>query len=640
MLPPPRSRRGPGPAGAFPPVADYGFLSDCETAALVTSRGAVEWLPVPRMDSASVFAAILDRDAGAFVLAPAGVTVPAARRYLPGTLVLETTWMTSSGWLTVKDALLMGSWGGEAHRPAWRRTPQDERAEHVLLRTATCTQGSVQLILDCAPSFAYGATPPRWRSDDATGAIRARGEDGDPELVLAGALRIGVDAGRAQARTTLRAGERTWLALAWCGGRPPADWAEADARLETTVDFWRRWLGQGRFPDHPWRNHLQRSAVVLKGLTYAPTGAVVAAATTSLPETPGGERNWDYRYTWLRDATFLLWGLATLGFGWEADAFFHFVADQCGVDAGDLQIMYGIDGERRLDERELDHLSGYDGARPVRVGNAAYDQAQHDVWGVVLDSIALHVEEHDAHLPGWLWPLVPKLVEGSLAHWRERDHGMWEVRGEPRHFTSSKLMCWVAVDRGARLARLRGEVELAATWEAAAAEIHADILAHGVDERGVFVQHYETRALDASNLLFGLLGFLPPDDARIRATVLAIADELTEDDLVLRYRVEETDDGLPGEEGAFVICSFWLVSALVEIGELARARDLCEKLLSYASPVGLYAEELDAHTGRHLGNTPQAFSHLAHQRGDARHRRRARAAPGGAGPRPDAWGDG
>jgi GH15 family glucan-1,4-alpha-glucosidase len=336
---------------------------------------------------------------------------------------------------------------------------------------------------------------------------------------------------------------------------------------------------------------------------------MMAAATTSLPETPRGERNWDYRYCWLRDSTFMLWALDTLGYDWEAGDFFAFLSDVVGEE-GRLQIMYGIGGERELTERTLDHLSGYEDARPVRVGNGAYDQRQHDAWGVLLDSFYIHIKSRDA-LTNELWRNIVAQVETTIESWREPDRGMWEVRGEPRHFTSSKVMCWVACDRGARLAELRGDFDLASRWQEAAREIHADVLANGVDERGVFTQHYDTTALDASNLLIPLLRFLPTDDDRVRATVNAIADELTLDGLVLRYKVEDTDDGLSGEEGTFAICSFWLVSALAEIGEISRARKLCQRLLSQASPLGLYAEELDVRSGRHLGNFPQAFTHLA-----------------------------
>jgi alpha,alpha-trehalase len=306
----------------------------------------------------------------------------------------------------------------------------------------------------------------------------------------------------------------------------------------------------------------------------------------------------------------MLWGLYTLGFDWEANDFFYFIADVAEAEEGTLQIMYGIDGDPRLPEETLDHLSGYEGARPVRVGNGAYNQEQHDVWGALLDSVYLHTKSRD-HLPERLWPMLKKQVQNALERWREPDRGIWEVRGPPQHFTSSKLMCWVAADRGARLAEIRDELDYAARWQSAADEIRADICDNALDERGVFTQHYDTDALDASVLLMVLTRFLPPDDERIKKTVLAIADELTHDGLVLRYRTDETDDGLAGEEGTFTICSFWLVSALVEIGEITRGRDLCERLLAHASPLGLYAEEIDPRSGRHLGNFPQAFTHLA-----------------------------
>jgi alpha,alpha-trehalase len=344
-------------------------------------------------------------------------------------------------------------------------------------------------------------------------------------------------------------------------------------------------------------------------LTYAPTGALLAAATTSLPAAPQGERNWDYRYAWVRDSTFALWGLYTLGFDREANDFFYFIADACS-NGTELQVMYGVGGEREFAEESLPHLSGYEGAVPVRVGNAAYRQQQHDVWGAVLDSVYLHARSRE-QLPESLWPVLKRKVERAAEHWEQPDRGIWEVRGEPQHFVSSKLMCWVAVDRGARLARMYDEPEYARKWQALADQIHTDICTHGVDERGVFVQRYGSTALDASLLLLPLMRFLPAQDARVRGTVRAIAEELTVDGLVLRYRVEETDDGLTGEEGTFTICSFWLVSALVEIGDLDQARKLCERLLAYASPLELYAEEIDTHSGRHLGNFPQAFTHLA-----------------------------
>ncbi len=601
----------PTPGGSpFPPISDYGFVSDCEVCALVAPSGNVEWMCLPRMDGPSVFAAMLDRDAGSFRLGPADVTVPSSRQYLPGTMVLETTWGLPGGWAVVRDALLIGPWPDDAARsPTHQRVPTDYRAERVLLRTIRCLNGSVDMLLECEPAFDYGRRRGTWQHT-GPGYGQAQARTGDQtQLRLTTDLKLGFEGGRAIARRQLRAGEQAFCALSWGDASPPADFGEAHQRLGVTADFWHDWLGRGRFPDHPWREHLERSALTLKGLIYAPTGALLAAATSSLPETPGGQRNYDYRYTWLRDSTFMLWGLYTLGLDRDADDFFYFLADIAGQDT-DLQIMYGIAGERQLDESELDHLSGYEGARPVRIGNGAWDQRQHDVWGVLLDSLYLHTRSRD-RLDERRWPVIRHQVESALRHWREPDQGLWEVRGPAQHFTASKIMCWVAADRGAKLALLRGEPGLAADWRHAADEIHADVCARGVDKRGVFCQHYETTALDASVLLIPLVGFLPPDDERVRATVLAIADELSEDELVLRYRVEETDDGFEGEEGTFTICSFWLVSALTEIGEVTRARALCEKLLSLASPLLLYAEEIDPHTGRHLGNFPQAFSHLA-----------------------------
>jgi GH15 family glucan-1,4-alpha-glucosidase len=606
----PRSRRSTLGGSPFPPIAEYGFLSNCEVTALIAASGNVEWMCLPRMDSPSVFAAILDRGAGRFRLGPADVTVPSGRRYLPGTMVLETTWATPTGWAVVRDVLLVGTWPRESGRSTThRRVPVDHKAQRVLLRTARCLNGSIDFLLECEPAFDYGRQRGTWRyTGDGYGQAEAVA-DGESPVTLTTDLNLGFEGPRAMVRHRLRAGEKAFCALSWGDGVPPATFAEAHQRLANTADYWHGWISRGNFPDHPWRKVPQRSALTLKGLIYAPTGALLAAATSSLPETPGGERNYDYRYTWLRDSTFMLWGLYTLGFDGEANDFFYFLTD-LAEQQDDLQIMYGIGGERELTEQTLDHLSGYDGARPVRIGNGAWDQRQHDVWGVLLDSVYLHTRSRDG-LDERRWPMLVRQVEAAIAHWQDPDQGLWEVRGPAQHFTGSKVLCWVAADRGAKLARLRGDDEHAAAWRKAADEIHADVCAHGTDDRGVFCQHYQTTALDASALLIPLLGFLPPDDERVRATVLAIADELTEDELVLRYRVEETDDGFAGEEGTFTICSFWLVSALTEIGEVDRAPALCEKLLSYASPLLLYAEEIDPHSGRHLGNFPQAFSHLA-----------------------------
>ena len=596
---------------AFPPIADYAFLSDCEVAALVAPSGNVEWLCLPRMDSPSVFGAILDRDAGGFRFGPSEVQVPAARRYLPGTNVLETSWGTPQGWVIVRDVLLIGPWRHDRDRlVSHRRAPTDYDAEGVLLRMVRCVNGEMQLALDCEPVFDYGRTLGRWEYGEGGYHETICRADGQPTLVLTSDLNIGLEGPRAIARSLIKEGETRFCALAWSEVAGPTTTDDAYRRLVWTAHHWQHWLARGHVPDHPWRGYLERSALTLKGLTYEPTGAVIAAPTTSLPETPGGERNWDYRYTWIRDSTFALWGLYTLGFDWEADDFLYFVFDAASSDTDELQIMYGIDGRRELPEQTLDHLHGYEGARPVRVGNGAWNQRQHDMWGAFLDSVYLHTRNRD-RLDERVWPILSRQVETALGHWREPDRGIWEVRGEPRHFTSSKVMCWVAADRGARLARIRDEPATAERWQAAADEIHADVCANGLDGRGVFTQVYGGTALDASMLLLPLVRFLPPDDPRIRATVLAIADELTVDGLVLRYRTDETDDGLSGREGTFTICSFWLVSALVEIGEVGRARRLCEKLLSYASPLGLYGEEIDPETGRHLGNFPQAFTHLA-----------------------------
>jgi len=600
------------PKSTFPPIADYAFISDCETCALIAPTGNVEWLCLPRMDSPSIFGALLDRDAGGFRLGPSDVLVPAARRYVPGTMVLETSWETRTGWAIVRDVLCIGPWYHDEQRSrSHHRTPTDYDADHMLVRTVKCVQGSVEIHLECEPMFDYGGLFASWQyTAEGYGEALATCEGMDLDLRLTTDLRIGLEGPRARARTTLSEGERAFVALGWTPHPPPKDFAEANALVVRTSHYWQKWLKGGTFPDHPWRSYLQRSALTLKGLSYAPSGALVAAATTSLPETPGGERNWDYRYTWIRDSTFMLWALFTLDFDWEASDFFYFIADLAERDESELQIMYAIDGTRKLPEQTLDHLSGYEGARPVRIGNGAYDQRQHDLWGAILDSIYLHTKNRD-QLPERLWPIIKRQVESALEHWRAPDRGIWEVRGEPQHFTSSKIMCWVAADRGARLAELRDEQTYATRWQAAADEIRADIVEHALDERGVFCQHYDTTALDASILLMPLVRFLPPDDERVRRTVLAVADELSIDGLVLRYKTEQTDDGLLGEEGTFTICSFWLVSALVEIGELERARPLCEKLLSYASPLLLYAEEIDPTSGRHLGNFPQAFTHLA-----------------------------
>ena len=470
--------------------------------------------------------------------------------------------------------------------------------------------------MNCDPLFNYGTASGTWSyQGDGYKAMTVAPKEGDVQLELAGSIRLGVLGARGYGRTTLTEGQSAYVVLSWGEAKVPASLEEAFSALDTTVGFWRDWLATAKIPDHPWKPYLDRSALTLKALSYKPTGAIMAAATTSLPETPGGARNWDYRFTWIRDSSFTLRALYRLGFDWDAIEYFGFVLD--AVTDGDinrppeLQIMYGIGGERDLTERTLDHLSGYGGARPVRVGNGAWNQQQHDVWGMILDAVDVELHRGAAQIVAPVWEGLAGFVDDALEHWREPDQGMWEVRGEPKHFTESKVMCWVAAARGADLADERGDEQRAKRWRAGADKIKADVLAKDVSKRGVFRQQDKTDDLDASLLLLPIMGFLPPDDERIKATVLAIADELTEDGLVLRYRTDQTDTGFSGKEGTFNICSFWLVSALAMIGETKRARALCQKLLSLAGPLLLYSEEFDATTGQQLGNFPQAFTHLA-----------------------------
>ena len=516
--------------------------------------------------------------------------------------------MTETGWALVHDALTIGEW--EAMAGAGSRPRPEHECDRSLLRLITCIDGHVELELECVPGFGYATEGAGW-SGGELGEARAIADHA--ELQLTSDMDLVLDGGAARGSVRLREDESGFCALSWdregVGG--PRSAPEALERIDSTREFWRQWLRDGAFPDHPWRIHLQRSALVLKGLTYAPTGAMIAAPTTSLPETPGGERNWDYRYAWIRDSTFSLWALHTLGFDQEASGFMRFVRECAQRSDNHLQIMYGIGHEADLDERTLDHLSGYDGARPVRIGNGAFTQRQHDVWGALMDSVYLHRKAMEDEVTEEERELVVRLVETAAEAWTRPDQGIWETRGEPRHYVSSKLMIWVALDRAARLAYLSGSKKRGREWEETASEMREEILRRGIREDGVFRQHYDTDALDASTLLVPLVRFLPPHDHRVRDTVMTIADELTVNGLVLRYRVEETNDGLSGEEGTFTICSFWLVSALSEIGEQRRARHLCERLLAMAGALDLYAEELDAANSRHLGNFPQAFTHLA-----------------------------
>ena len=603
----------------FPPIADYAFLSDCETSCLVAPSGAIEWLCLPKPHDPSLFGSVLDRTAGSFVFAPSDATVPAHRHYVPGTMVLATTWQTRSGWVVVHDFLAVGPWARTASRSDhYRRTPRDFDARHVLVRTATCLHGVVDVRVDCGPSFDYGREDAHWSYSGPayTGVVTTNDER--PMLSLSGNMRFGVEGRSVRARQRLREGESVYVALSWADGVAPADPDEAQRHLDETSRFWRNWIDAGHLPEHPWRTHLQRSALTLKGLTYAPTGALLAASTTSLPENLGGSRNWDYRFTWIRDTAFALRALHSLGFETEADDFLNFLGDVLeprilngGAEHAHMQVLYPVDGSANETEIELDHLTGYAASQPVRVGNAAYDQSQIDIYGAIVDCIFEHARSRDT-LSERSWRIVVRSVESALEDWRAPDRGIWEVRGEERHFTFSKVMCWVAADRGARLAQMRGDKARADRWRRAANEIHADICENGVNDDGVFVQYYGSDELDASLLLLPTLGFLPLDDERLRATIFEIDTYLTEGACVYRYEPHGVDDGLAGEpEHTFTACSFWLVSAFVMIGELDLARAHCEKLIGAASPLGLYAEELDPVTLRHFGNFPQALTHLA-----------------------------
>jgi alpha,alpha-trehalase len=603
---------------AFPPIADYAFLSDCEVSCLVAPDSAVEWLCLPRPDSPSVFGAMLDRKAGSFRFAPQNAGHPHDRRYVPGTMVAETTWHTPTGWLLVKDLLVMGPAPEGTRRADYRRAPGESVGAGSLLRVATCIDGEVDVAVDCIPNFDYGRRGGHWEyTGPGYGALAVKDSDSGLTLTLCSSFRLETMGQRCMGEGTIRKDETAYVALTW-GGEPIESVEDALAAVVATEQSWRNWLRAAHLPDHPWRRYIERSALTLKGLSYAPTGAIMAAATTGLPETPGGERNWDYRFTWIRDSCFGLRSLYQMGFNWEAIHFFAFVLEAVlggeqadGSTTPHLQIMYGIGGERDLTEHLLEHLSGWRNSKPVRIGNAAYDQAQLDVWGMLLDSIWTQTQRSNIQMADATWEAVASLVDQAVASRHDPDQGLWEVRGPPQQFTESKVMCWVAVDRGVRLAEERGDEKRAKNWKKIAEEIKTEVLKQGVSDKGVFKQAYDTDDLDASLLLIPILGFLPPDDARVRATVLAIADHLTEDGLVLRYRTDTTDTGFKGKEGTFNICSFWLVTTLAMIGELDRARALCEKLLSFAGPLLLYAEELDTTTGQHLGNFPQAFTHLA-----------------------------
>jgi GH15 family glucan-1,4-alpha-glucosidase len=620
-----RERRAAfGPAGSgqleenFPPIANYALLSDCENTCLVAPTGAVEWLCLPAPDDPSIFGTLLDRSAGSFRFAPSEVAVPVNRRYVPAMMVLATTWQTRTGWLAVRDFLAVGPWHRTSDRSMLhRRTPSDFDARHVLVRMATCLDGAVEVELNCEPSFDYGRVDATWEyAGPSYESVLTTNAD-FPQLTLSGDLRLGIVGRAVKARHQLSEGESCFVDLSWGDRPPPATADEVRTSRVQTDQFWREWLDRGRFPDHPWREHLQRSALTLKALTYLPTGALLAAPTTSLPEHVGGQRNWDYRYTWVRDSSFTMWALQALGLDAEAEDFLAFLGDLLDPDTGrdaasaqrSLQVLYGVDGRSAVPESHLDHLSGYAGSRPIRVGNAAYEQDQLDILGAIVDCVYQHTRTRDS-LSERSWSVVVTAVEITLDRWRQPDRSIWEMRGAKRHYTYSKV-CAGSRSIGVPDSPLFGARRTSLSDGGCRARDPCGCVRTGCRRQRPIHPVIRVRRTRRSLLLLPLLRFLPPDDDRIRSTVLAIADELTESGFVLRYRTGSTDDGLSEPEASFTVCSFWLVSALVEIGETARAHGLCERLLVAGSALGLYGEEIDTNTGRHLGNFPQALTHLA-----------------------------
>jgi GH15 family glucan-1,4-alpha-glucosidase len=562
-------------------------------------------LCLPRYDSAAVFARILDPDGGHWSIAPAEA-YRSERRYLPGTLVLETTFVTEAGSVKLTDAM--------AFATGQRRHELGFAAPHLLLRTVEGLEGEVELSFELAPRPEYGLVKPLFRQTARGG----RTFGGPNQVVISSPIEFGIEDSTMAGAFTVAAGERVGFALQWV---PPQGTApepllpeEAVERIADTVDAWRSWEAEHDIYAGPHRELVRLSSRVLKGLTYRPTGAIVAAPTTSLPETVGGERNWDYRYSWIRDSSLTLEALYVGACSDEAEEFVSFMTSSAGGRASErsLQIMYGIAGEHDLTERELTHLRGWRDSAPVRVGNGAWGQTQLDVYGELLNSLYIYREQLGELHPE-IQAFVADLANTAARRWRERGAGMWEMRGEPRHHVSSKVLCWVALDRAIALAPQLGTHADVEHWTAVREEIRQAVLSRGWSEaRQAYAQSFDSDELDAAQLLMPIFGFLPATDARMRSTIDAIARELTEDGLVLRYRNRQgmNADGLSGEEGTFVICSFWLVSALAKAGEVDRAEQLFDRLVSYANDLGLLAEEIDTSSGELLGNFPQAFSHI------------------------------
>jgi GH15 family glucan-1,4-alpha-glucosidase len=587
------------------PIADYGLLADCNSAALVDRDGSIGWLCLPRYDSPAVFAQILDPEGGHWQIKPSGA-YRSERRYLPGTLVIETTFVTESGSVRLTDAMTFGE--GQRHHELGFGAP------HLVLRLVEGVLGEMELGFELAPRPEYGLVKPLFRATESGG----RTFGGPNQVVVTASVPTAIDDSTMSATFTVSAGEQVGFALQWAPPEGPAPEPLAPdqvaARIEDTSEAWRSWEAEHDVYDGPHRELVRLSSRVLKGLTYRPTGAIVAAPTTSLPETVGGERNWDYRYSWIRDSSLTLEALYIGACSDEAEEFISFMTSSAGGRASErsLQIMYGIAGEHDLTERELPHLRGWRNSAPVRVGNGAWGQTQLDVYGELLNSLHLYREQLGELHPE-IQAFVADLANTAARRWRERGAGMWEMRGEPRHHVSSKVLCWVALDRAIALAPQLGEHANLEHWTAERDHIREAILTRGWSEaRQAYAQSFDSDELDAAQLLMPIFGFLPATDPRMRSTIEAIARDLTEDGLVLRYRNQEgmNADGLTGEEGTFVICSFWLVSALAKAGEVERAEALFDKLLSYANDLGLLAEEIDTAAGELLGNFPQAFSHI------------------------------
>jgi alpha,alpha-trehalase len=584
------------------PIAEYALLSDCRSAALVSKDGSVDWLCFPRFDSPSVFGRLLDARAGHWSIRPIG-DAEATRRYVEDTMVLETTFRTATGTVVLVDALAVGR--NERGHELGAGAPS------VLMRRVSGVTGDVELELEYAPRPEYGLIYPVLNPVD--GGVTARG--GADVLALSSPVPVEIDELVARARFTVRGGEAIAFALghATSSQERPGLWSQDEiaGRLDDTKRAWHTWSELHQSYDGPWEELVHHSGRVLYALTYFPTGAICAAPTTSLPETAGGSRNWDYRFSWVRDASFTLQALWVAACPDEADKFFDFMASAAAsqVRRGtDLQIMFGIGGERDLTERELPHLTGWRDSAPVRVGNGAWSQRQLDVYGELLDA-ASRLPDQLRRLEAPTKEFLADLADTAAARWQEQDQGIWEIRGEPRDFLYSKLMCWVALDRAIGLADQLDAQDRVDGWKHTREEIAAAILARGWnDEAGAFTQSFGSDDLDASNLMMPIVGFLPADDPRMLATINATAERLTDDrGLVYRYLAH---DGLEGEEGTFLLCTFWLAEALALAGEIDRARETFERAIAYANDVGLLAEEVDADTGELLGNFPQAFSHI------------------------------